>query len=302
MDICLLGTGGMLPLKNRFLTSCYIEHEGKGVLIDCGEGTQVAAAKAQIKISRICAILLTHTHADHITGLPGLLLSIANTERTEALEIYAPKSALGVIEALLKITGKLPYRIEIKTLETREMTTLRLDCVDPMMELRALPMKHSTVCLGYSLTLYHKRVFLPEKADELGVPLRERKTLHNGGSIIVDGKTITPDMVTDEPRAPQRISYVTDTLPISGIAEFAKGSELFICEGMYGDTEKKKSMNEKGHMLMQDACELAKRAGAKELWLTHYSPAEPEPQVYKQELKKIFPRVKVSKDGQKTVI
>ena len=292
----------MLPLKNRFLTSCYIEHEGKGVLIDCGEGTQVAAAKAQIKISRICVILLTHTHADHITGLPGLLLSIANTERTEPLEIYAPKNALGVVEALLKITGKLPYRIEIKTLETREMSTMRLDAIDPMLELRALPLKHSTICLGYSLTLYHKRVFLPERADELGVPLRERKTLHNGESITVDGKTITPEMVTDEPRAPQRLTYVTDTLPINEISGFASGSELFICEGMYGDTEKKKSMNEKGHMLMQDACTLAKRAEVKELWLTHYSPAEPEPKVYKEELRRIFPRVKISKDGQKTVI
>ena len=95
MDICLLGTGGMLPLKNRFLTSCYIEHEGRAVLIDCGEGTQVAAAKAQIKISRIEAILITHTHADHITGLPGLLLSIANTERTEPLEIYVPLECCG---------------------------------------------------------------------------------------------------------------------------------------------------------------------------------------------------------------
>ena len=292
----------MLPLKNRFLTSCYIEHEGKGVLIDCGEGTQVAAAKAQIKISRICVILLTHTHADHITGLPGLLLSIANTERTEPLNIYAPKNALGVVEALLKITGKLPYRIEIKALETREMSTMRLDAIDPMLELRALPLKHSTICLGYSLTLYHKRVFLPERADELGVPLRERKTLHNGESITVDGKTITPEMVTDEPRAPQRLTYVTDTLPINEISGFASGSELFICEGMYGDTEKKKSMNEKGHMLMQDACTLAKRAEVKELWLTHYSPAEPEPKVYKEELRRIFPRVKISKDGQKTVI
>ncbi|MBR1422938.1 MAG: ribonuclease Z [Ruminococcus sp.] len=302
MDICLLGTGGMLPLKNRFLTSCYIEHEGKGVLIDCGEGTQVAAAKAQIKISRICVILLTHTHADHITGLPGLLLSIANTERTEPLNIYAPKNALGVVEALLKITGKLPYRIEIKALETREMSTMRLDAIDPMLELRALPLKHSTICLGYSLTLYHKRVFLPERADELGVPLRERKTLHNGESITVDGKIITPEMVTDEPRAPQRLTYVTDTLPINEISGFASGSELFICEGMYGDTEKKKSMNEKGHMLMQDACALAKRAEVKELWLTHYSPAEPDPKIYKEELRRIFPRVKISRDGQKTVI
>ncbi|MBQ6634028.1 MAG: ribonuclease Z [Ruminococcus sp.] len=302
MDICLLGTGGMLPLKNRFLTSCYIEHEGRAVLIDCGEGTQVAAAKAQIKISRIEAILITHTHADHITGLPGLLLSIANTERTEPLEIYVPSNAVGMIDALLKIAGRLPYETRVKTLSLREPMTLTLGCIDRMMTLRALPLKHSTPCLGYSLTLNHKRVFLPEKADELGVPLRERSTLHNGGSITVDGRTVTPDMVTSDPRPPEKLTYVTDTLPIAEIADFAKGSDLFICEGMYGDREKKKSMNEKGHMLMQDACELAKRGEVKALWLTHYSPAENDPAAYKNELTKLFKNVTVTKDGAKTKI
>ena len=302
MEIALLGTGGMLPLKNRFLTSCYIEHEGKAVLIDCGEGTQVAAAKAQIKISRIDVILITHTHADHITGLPGLLLSIANTDRCEPLDIFAPKTALNVIDALLTITGRLPFEVRINPLDIKNETSQHLNTIDPMLEMRSLPLKHSTVCLGYSLTLRHKRVFLPEKADELGVPLRERKTLHNGVSITVDGREIPPDMVTSDPRPPQKITYVTDTLPIERIADFADGSALFICEGMYGDPDKKKSMNEKGHMLMQDACRLAGKADVKELWLTHYSPAEPDPSVYKNELVKLFPKVRISKDGRKTTI
>ena len=302
MEIALLGTGGMLPLKNRFLTSCYIEHEGKAILIDCGEGTQVAAAKAQIKISRIDVILITHTHADHITGLPGLLLSIANTDRTEPLNIYIPKTASNVISALLTITGRLPFEVRINPLDIKAVTSLTLNVIDPLLELRAMPLKHSTVCLGYSLTLCHKRVFLPEKADELGVPLKERKTLHNGISITVDGREITPDMVTSDPRPPQKLTYVTDTLPIDEIADLAADSDLFICEGMYGDPEKKKSMNEKGHMLMQDACRLAQKAKVKELWLTHYSPAEPDPGIYKNTLIKLFSQVKISKDGRKTTL
>ena len=302
MDICLLGTGGMLPLCDRFLTSCYIEQGGRAVLIDCGEGTQVAAAAAKAKISRIEAILITHAHADHVTGLPGLLLSVANTGKTSPLEIYFPASAQGIITALLTVAGWLPYEIRLVPLGMSGETVFPLTCIDPMLEVRALPLRHSVDCIGYSLTLTHKRVFLPERADALGVPPNKRGILHSGGSITVEGREITPDMVTAEPRPPQKLTYVTDTLPLDEIADFAKGSRLFICEGMYGDRAKKPDMDKKGHMLMQDACGLAARAGAECLWLTHYSPAESDPSAFEAELKELFPAVVISTDGQRTAL
>ena len=299
-EICLLGTGGMLPLKDRFLTSLYAEYNGKAVLIDCGEGTQVAIAKHGLKMSKIEMILITHCHADHVTGLPGLLLSIGNSSRTEPLDIFAPESSLPVLRSLLSVCGGLPYEVRFHGLSETQPTELFAESIDPMLTIKTLPLSHTVQCIGYSLCLEKKPVFAPEKAKALGVPVEYWKRLHSGETVTLDdGRSISPEAVTGEKRAPIKLTYTTDTLPLPQIAEFAEGSDLFICEGMYGSLDKKESMNEKRHMLMQDACEIAKKAGAKQLWLTHYSPAEKEPAVYEKELKELFPDVVITEDGRK---
>ena len=298
-NVTLLGTGGMLPLKNRFLTSCYIEHNGKAILIDCGEGTQVAFAKHGLKLSRVEMICITHAHADHVTGLPGLLLSLGNTERHEPLHLYLPASAEGVLRSLIQVCGKLPYPIAFHTLPERESVTFTANDVDPMLKITTLPLRHTMPCLGYCAELHRKPEFQPERAKALDIPVQFWKRLHAGETITLpDGREIHSAQVTGAPRASVRIVYTTDTLPIPIIAGFAKGADLFICEGMYGEQDKKQSMNEKRHMLMQDACHLAVQAQAKRLWLTHYSPAEMHPEQYGDDLKEIFPDVTISKDGE----
>ncbi|MCM1314892.1 MAG: ribonuclease Z [Muribaculaceae bacterium] len=302
-EICLLGTGGMLPLKNRFLTSLYAEYNGKSVLIDCGECTQVALSQHGLKISRIEIILITHSHADHITGLPGLLLSIGNCSRTEPIDIYIPASAENMVKNLISVCGTLPYEVNIHILPDRNPTAFLAEKIDSMLMISTIPLEHSVNCIGYRLTLSRKPVFAPEKAKSLDIPVKYWKILHGGTSVTLDdGRTFSPADVTRESRPPITVTYTTDTLPIPSITDFAQNSDLFICEGMYGDTEKKQSMNEKGHMLMQDACEIALKANVKKLWLTHYSPAETEPVVYEQELKEIFPSVTVSHDGEKITL
>lgn len=302
-DICLLGTGGMLPLKDRFLTSLYAEFSGKAVLIDCGEGTQVAMGAHGLKMSRIDMLLITHCHADHVTGLPGLLLSIGNCSRTQPLDIYFPESCRGTIESLMSVCGCLPYETVLHGLPDHSSVSFAADTIDPMLTITTVPLRHSVDCIGYSLQLTRKPVFAPDKAKTLGVPVQYWKQLHAGEIITLeDGRTISPEDVTGEKRAPLKITYTTDSLPVESIAESAKDSDLFICEGMYGTANKKDSMNEKGHMLMQDACALAKKAGAKRLWLTHYSPAEKEPQQYEDELKKIFPETVIPEDGIKITL
>ncbi len=298
-EIKLVGTGGMMPLKNRWLTSCYIEHEGSAVLIDCGEGTQIALAESGCKISRINLLLITHTHADHVSGIPGFLLSLGNSSRTEPLDIYLPQGKTGTIKNLMCICDRLPFEIIFHELPTSRESSFIADRIDPMCEIRSLPLRHSCDCLGYSLTLRRKQVFLPDEAKRLDIPMPYWRHLHAGETVTLeDGRTITPDMVTQSSRPPKKITYITDTLPFGAIAKFASGSQLFICEGMYGDEEKKQSMNHKGHMLMQDACSLAARAGVERLWLTHYSPAEFHPENYTKALKKIFPETVVSHDGE----
>lgn len=303
-EICLIGTGGMMPLKRRWLTSCYYEHEGHALLIDCGEGTQIALAEADCKISRIDVLLITHTHADHVSGLPGFLLSLGNASRTKPLDIYLPEGRTQIVKNLLCICDRLPFEVRFNELPTDRKCSFTADSIDPMLTIESMPLRHSTVCLGYSLTLSRKQKFQPQAATELGVPVKYWRTLHSGESVTLkeDGRLITPDMVTIANRRPIKLTYVTDTLPFRDIADLARGSQLFICEGMYGDRDKKQSMNEKGHMLMQDACLLAQKAGVERLWLTHYSPAETNPAYYDKELKKLFGEVTISSDGIRLLI
>lgn len=302
-DVCLLGTGGMLPLKDRFLTSLYVEYNGKAVLIDCGEGTQVAVAKHGLKMSKIELILFTHCHADHVMGLTGLLLSVGNCSRTAPLDIAAPISCIGVLEKLVSICGGLPYEVRLHGIPEDRPYEFTADMIDPMLKIRTLPLSHRVSCMGYSLILDKKPVFLPDKAKELDIPIEYWKRLHSGESVTLsDGRNVSPEAVTGEKKPPLKITYTTDTLPIDGIVGFAEGSDLFVCEGMYGLSEKKESMNEKRHMLMQDACNIAKKAGVKRLWLTHYSPAEKEPSLYADELEQIFPDTVISADGEKITL
>ena len=302
-DICLLGTGGMLPLKDRFLTSLYAEYNGKAVLIDCGEGTQVAIAKHGLKMSKIELLLITHCHADHVTGLPGLLLSIGNSSRTEPLDIAAPESCLSVIGSLMSVCGALPYEVRLHGLPEDKPYEFAAEMIDPMLKIRALPLSHRVSCLGYSLSLERKPEIQPQNAKALGIPVEYWKRLHAGETVTLsDGRSIAPEAVTGEKRPPIKITYTTDTLPIAELKDLAESSDLFICEGMYGSSDKKESMNEKCHMLMQDACDIAVKANVKRLWLTHYSPAEKEPSVYEEELREIFPQVTVTEDGAKITL
>ncbi len=298
MEITLLGTGGMMPLKDRFLTSLYVEHEGHAMLIDCGEGTQVAIAACGLKLSRIEAMFLTHRHVDHVGGLPGLLLSLANTGRTDPLPIHCGPSVVSTVRALVGVTGGLPFPIDLKILPEDAPAETVLTAIDPMFTVRSVPMQHRVPCLGYRITLARKPVFAPEKAKALDVPVPFWSQLHAGETVTLpDGRSIVPADVTGAARPPIVIAYTTDTLPLPHIVDLARDADLFIGEGMYGDLAKRESMDDKHHMLMQDSCRIAMEAGAKRLWLTHYSPAEKGPMAWKEALEAICPFVHISQDG-----
>lgn len=299
VDICLAGTGGMMPLKNRWLTCCYMEYNGKAILIDCGEGTQIALTEADCKLSKLETLLITHFHADHISGLPGLLLSLGNYSKKTPLYIYGPKGLGEVVNKLCCICGKLPYELKITELSTNQLNEFKVPEIDKMIDVKAFPLKHTVPCLGYSFVFSRKPVFNPQKAEELKIPKQMWSILHSGKSIEIDGQEITTEMVTDGIRKPVKVTYATDSRPIYEIADAAFRSDLFICEGMYGDDENDQSMKEKGHMLFSDAVRIAKDAEVERLWLTHYSPAMATPMQYEKEIKKKFPGAVISVDGQK---
>ncbi|WP_044973694.1 ribonuclease Z [Ruminococcus sp. HUN007] len=302
VDICLAGTGGMMPLHNRWLTCCYMEYNGKAILIDCGEGTQIALVEADCKLSKLETLLITHFHADHVSGLPGLLLSLGNYSKTTPLKIYGPKGTTEIVNSLRCICGKLPYELIITEFPTNEVTDFKVPEIDDMISVRAFPLKHSVPCLGYSFVFSRKPVFNPQKAESLGLPKPMWKVLHGGGTVEFEGKTYTTEMVTDGERKPVKVTYATDSRPIDTIADEAFRADLFICEGMYGDDEHEQSMKEKGHMLISDAVRLAELAEAERLWFTHYSPAMTNPSAYEKGIKKRFPAAVISTDGQKITL
>lgn len=298
IDVRLIGTSGMIPLPDRFLSSCLISHNGNSILIDCGEATQIALKKAKISISKIDAILITHLHGDHVLGLPGLLSSIGNTGRQKSLTIYGPIGIYKALEGLLYTVGFIPY--EIMIIELEENVEHKFDIIG--LDVRAVSLEHWVSCFGYSLSLNLKPRFLPDKAKELNIPVNMWSTLHNGESVKIGIKTIAPEMVLGEKRNPLKVTYCTDTRPTDNIIDLAKDSNLFICEGMYGDEDKKDDAISKKHMTFSEAATLAKKANVKKLWLTHFSPSMPNPEDYINIAKNIFENTVIGSDFLSTVI
>ncbi|XME03017.1 ribonuclease Z [Lachnospiraceae bacterium C1.1] len=295
LDVCLLGSGGMMPLPYRWLTSLLLRFNGNNILIDCGEGTQVALKKKGWSPKPVGMILFTHFHADHISGLPGFLLTLGNAERTEPLLLVGPKGLERVVKSLLVIAPELPFEIKYMELEG--------DCEFKWegYRVKAFKVNHNITCYGYSVNIDRAGKFNAEKARAENIPLKFWNRLQKGEKITDDdGKIYTPDMVMGEVRKGIKVTYTTDTRPTESIVENACDSALFICEGMYGEKEKIGKAKEHKHMMFTEAADMARRAKVKELWLTHYSPSLVNPKEFIGEAQKIFARTKPGKDG-KTV-
>lgn len=292
LDVCLLGTGGMMPLPNRWLTAMLARFNGSSILIDCGEGTQIAIKEKGLTFKPIDVICFTHFHADHISGLPGLLLTLGNAERTEPLTIIGPKGLERVVNCLRAIAPELPFPIKcIEITEPTKSFEMNGYIID------AFRVNHNVTCYGYTIRIKRAGKFDIEKAKLNEVPQKMWSKLQKGALIQEDGKTYTQDMILGPERKGIKLTYCTDTRPVPQIIENAKDADLFICEGMYGEPGKEAKAVEYKHMTFYEAAELAKKANVKEMWLTHYSPSLVHPEEYAENVKKIFPNTKISKDG-----
>ena len=292
LDVCLVGTGGMMPLPRRWLTALMTRYNGSSLLIDCGEGTQVAIKEKGWSFKPIDVICFTHYHGDHISGLPGLLLTMGNADRTEPLTLVGPKGLERVVNALRVIAPELPF--EIKFIEiTQPEQVIELNGY----RITAFKVNHNVLCYGYTLEILRQGKFSAERAKEQDIPLKYWNPLQKGQTIEADGITYTPEMVLGPARKGIRLTYTTDTRPTESILRNAKESDLFICEGMYGEQEKAAKAVEYKHMTFYEAAALAKEAEVEEMWLTHYSPSLTKPQYYMDEVRRIFPRAKAGKDG-----
>lgn len=297
LDICLLGTGGMMPLPRRWLTSLMLRYNGKSILIDCGEGTQLAIKEQGWSFNPIDVICFTHYHADHISGLPGLLLTMGNADRTEPVTMIGPKGLSRVVSSLRVIAPELPFEINFIELTENEQTIEICGLV-----IEAFKVNHNVLCYGYSVKLNRQGRFMVEKAEENNIPKQYWSKLQKGEDIEYEGRILTPDMVLGEERKGLHLVYCTDTRPMPIIASKGIGSDLMILEGMYGEPDKIKKAKEYKHMTFYEAAELAKEADTKQMWLTHYSPSLIRPEEYLEEVRKIFSRTIVAKDGRSVVL
>lgn len=292
LDVCLLGTAGMMPLPYRWLTSLMLRYNGSSLMIDCGEGTQIAVKEAGLSFKPIDILCVTHFHADHISGLPGLLLTMGNAERTEPLTIIGPQGLERVVSALRIIAPELPFSIECVEIAEPEANLEKNGY-----HIHAFRVRHNVTCYGYSVEIPRGGRFDVERAKALGVPLKLWNRLQKGETVEQDGAVYTPDMVLGPERKGLKVTYCTDSRPTDAIVEAASGADLFICEGMYAEKDKLAKAKQYKHMTFYEAAEMAKRAGVAELWLTHFSPSLMRAEDYMPAVRKIFANAYLGKDG-----
>ena len=296
MEAFILGCGGMMPLPYRHLTSVLLRREGDLFLFDCGEGTQVSLRRLNLKWKKIDAIFISHTHADHVTGLPGILMLNAQVDRTEPLYIYGPPKIKEYVETSRKVLDMyINYPIVVKEIEAPCVVHSGKDFY-----IRAFPLDHTKICVGYTLEeLDRPGEFNPDKARELGVPVGPLwAQLQQGFEVqATDGSIVKPEQVLGEKRSGRKFSFVTDTLYKKTIAEEVRGSDLLVCEGMF-ENELIDQAKEKKHMTAAQAATIARDADVRRMCMIHYSPRYTDRELDKllQEAKEIWPKAELSRD------
>ena len=282
LDIALLGTGGMLPLPNRYLSALLVRYRGRMLLVDCGEGTQIALRRLGWGFVNLDSIIFTHFHADHIAGLPGMLLSLGNYGRKNTLNIVGPEGIEKITNSLRLIAPELPYPLRFIELPVESKDPIPFQLGE--FHLFALPLSHTLTCFGYNIQIPRAGKFDLKRAKAQDVPVKYWSRLQRGERI----SGFTPDMVLGKPRRGIKVSYITDTRPIDTIPAFVEDADLFICEAMHGDDQFKPLAERYRHMMFSEAAKLAGSGQVKELWLTHSSPALTDPEEYLPAVRKIF--------------
>ena len=273
MEAFILGSGGSMPLPRRHLTSMLLRREGDLFLFDAGEGTQVSLRKLNLRWKKIHSIFISHTHADHVTGIPGILMLSSQVDRQEPLYIIGPPRIREYVECSCR-SLEIYLNYEIKIIEIEDPSVPQTVFSGDGYDVRSFPLSHTRVCVGYSF-LEHPRlgVFNPQAAEDAGVPRGPLwSQLQKGQDVILNnGQVIKPQEVMGNSRPARKVSYVTDSLPIPSISDEVKNADLFICEGMF-EHALVEAAAKKGHMTAREAAILANKAGAKKTGLLHFSP------------------------------
>ncbi len=280
LDVCLLGNGGVMPLPDRPLSALLVRIGGDTMLFDCGEGTQVNWRTTGWSMHDCSTIFLTHLHADHVVGLPGLLYALANAGRTKAVTVYAPQGSVERLQAFLSIVGRLPFELFLRECSPNEQIQLSDD-----LTLTTCAAVHHVPCLAYRLDIARHPRFDAVRARALGVPQEAWSVLQRGDA----AAGFTPDQVRGPARRGLRLTYITDSSTTAELTAFAHDSDLLVCEAMYASDVDTGKAQQRGHMTARQAATLARDANARRLWLTHVSPSVEDPQDVVRMARTIYP-------------
>lgn len=292
----VLGCGGMMPLPRRHLTSVLLRREGDLFLFDGGEGTQVSMRRLNLRWKKISAIFVSHTHADHVTGIPGLLMLSSQVDRDDPLYIYGPPRIAEYIETSRRVLDMfINYEIIIKEINEPGIVYKGAD-----FDIRAFRLRHTKTCYGYTLEEHDRPgEFFPDKAKALGIPMGPLfGKLQRGESVkLEDGRVIEPNAVVGKARKGRKFSFVTDSLYFPEIAGEVQNSDLLVCEGMF-EAELEEDARDKKHMTAFQAAIVARAAQVKKLALIHYSPRYTDNELQKllTEAQTVFPAAELSRD------
>jgi ribonuclease Z len=297
LEAFILGCGGMMPLPNRHLTSVLLRREGELFLFDCGEGTQVSLRRLNLRWKKISVIFISHTHADHVTGIPGLLMLSSQVDRDDPLYIIGPPRIGEYIETSRRVLDMyINYEIVVQ-----EITSPGIVYRGDGFHVRSFPLSHTKPCYGYALEEdMRPGEFNPQKAEALNIPMGKLwGKLQKGETVkMEDGREVRPDEVMGPPRMGRKFSFVTDSLAVPEISTHVIGSDLFVCEGMFSK-DLTEDAHAKKHMTSGEAAGIAaSSSGVKKLALIHYSPRYTEYELKKllEEARQIFPDTVLTRD------
>ena len=297
IDLMLLGTGAMMPLADRWLSSLVARCQGHITLFDCGEGTQIPWRSSNWGFRSTSAICLSHLHADHVAGLPGILHSVANSDRTDPVVIYGPVGTSFVVDGLRRIALALPFEVSVHELVDGDQIALPGGLTG-----KVIAGDHRISSLIYRVDLARLPRFDRAKAEALEIPRELWSRLRSGDRIEHGDRIIEPEEVRGPARRGLSFGFMTDTRPVERAATFFSGVDLLVSEGTYGDSAMLDKAREHMHMTFAEAAAIARTANAGELWLTHFSPAMSQPELFLDQATAIFPPTTMGFSGLETTL